>query len=525
MDAELPLGWAFATADELSDTVPNALAIGPFGSNLKVQDYRTSGVPLVFVREIRRERFGGADTKYISNEKAAELAAHVVRPGELLITKMGDPPGDTAVYPLDRPGAVITSDCIKLSPNLKVTSSDFLALLLRSPGVRSLLVEQTKGVAQQKLSLKRFREIQFPLPPLNEQRRIVAKLESLLACSRRAKESLDAIPALLERFRQSVLSAAFRGDLTQDWREANPDVEPASKLLERIRSERRRRWEEAELKRMQSKGKLPKDEKWKAEYKEPECNDEAGAFGPVSGLGWVVAPVDGLCDPNRGVPYGIVQTGDETADGVPTVRCGDLKDFSIDLALLKRVAPSIEQQYTRTRLSGGEVLLAIRGTVGGVAVASEKMRGMNISREVAMLPVLPGVEPRFVMYLLASPAATALLAGRTKGVAQQGVNLSDLRSLPVPLPSLAEQVQIVRRVDAAMSRARAVARVCAEAVSRTPSLEAAILAKACRGELVPQDPTDEPASALLERIRAENNQPADSDPTARSKRRRENKVA
>jgi type I restriction enzyme S subunit len=203
---------------------------------------------------------------------------------------------------------------------------------------------------------------------------------------------------------------------------------------------------------MRAKGKVPKDEKWKAEYQEPECNDEAEAFGPVSDLGWVVAPVDGLCDPNRGVPYGIVQTGDETVDGVPTVRCGDLKDFSIDLALLKRVAPSIEQQYARTRPAGGEVLLAIRGTVGGVAVASEEMRGMNISREVAMLPVLPCVDPRFVMYLLASPAATAILAGRTKGVAQQGVNLSDLRSFPVPLPSLAEQAQIVRRVDAAMSR-------------------------------------------------------------------------
>ncbi|MGE6760750.1 restriction endonuclease subunit S [Corallococcus interemptor] len=525
MNAELPMGWAFATADELSDSVPNALAIGPFGSNLKVQDYRTSGVPLVFVREIRRERFGDVDTKYISSEKAAELAAHVVRPGELLITKMGDPPGDTAVYPMDRPDAVITSDCIKLSPNSKISSSDFLALLLRSPNVRSLLVEQTKGVAQQKLSLKRFREIQFPLPPLNEQRRIVAKLEALLARSRRAKNALDVIPALLERFRQSVLAAAFRGDLTRDWREANQKVAPASKLLQQIRSERRRRWEEAELERMRDRGKVPKDEKWKSEYQEPECDDEANAFGPVSDLGWVVAPVEGLCDPSRGVPYGIVQTGDETEGGVPTVRCGDLKDFCIELSLLKRVDPSIEQQYSRTRLAGGEVLLAIRGTVGGVAVASEEMRGMNISREVAMLPVLPGVEPRFVMYLLASPTATAMLAGRTKGVAQQGVNLSDLRSFPVPLPSLAEQAQIVRKIDAAMSHARGIARACTEAVSRTPSLEAAILAKAFRGELVPQDPTDEPASALLQRIRAEQQQTTDSESNPRSKRRRETKVA
>ena len=118
-------------------------------------------------------------------------------------------------------------------------------------------------------SQDKIRAARFPLPPLNEQRRIVAKLEALLARSRKAREALDAVPALLERFRQSVLAAAFRGDLTADWRAQNPDVEPASKLLERIRAERRRRWEEAELERMVARGKPPKDDRWKAKYEEP----------------------------------------------------------------------------------------------------------------------------------------------------------------------------------------------------------------------------------------------------------------
>ena len=83
------------------------------------------------------------------------------------------------------------------------------------------------------------------IPPLNEQRRIVAKIEALTAHSRKASEALDAIPALLDQFRQSVLAAAFRGDLTADWREQNPDVEPAEKLLERIRAGRQAQWEDA----------------------------------------------------------------------------------------------------------------------------------------------------------------------------------------------------------------------------------------------------------------------------------------
>ncbi|MGB5631452.1 MAG: restriction endonuclease subunit S, partial [Waterburya sp.] len=109
----------------------------------------------------------------------------------------------------------------------------------------------------------------IPLPPLNEQKRIVAKIEALQTRSTAVKEELEAIKPLLDQFRQSVLASAFRGDLTKDWREQNPDVEPADVLLERIRVERRRRWEEAELEKMKAKGKVPKDDKWKKKYKEP----------------------------------------------------------------------------------------------------------------------------------------------------------------------------------------------------------------------------------------------------------------
>jgi type I restriction enzyme S subunit len=88
----------------------NAMAIGPFGSNLKVSDYRDAGVPLVFVRDIRRGRFGGEGTKFVTETKAQSLASHVARSGDVVVTKMGDPPGDAAVY--TGPDAVITADCI-----------------------------------------------------------------------------------------------------------------------------------------------------------------------------------------------------------------------------------------------------------------------------------------------------------------------------------------------------------------------------------------------------------------------------
>src|SRR2546430_291797 len=111
------------------------------------------------------------------------------------------------------------------------------------------------------------------IPPAAEQRRIVAKIEALQEQSRRAREALAEVGPLLEQFRQSVLAAAFRGDLTADWRAAHPNVEPASDLLHRIHAERRRRWEQAELAKYKAKDQKP-PQNWQDKYEEPEPVDD-----------------------------------------------------------------------------------------------------------------------------------------------------------------------------------------------------------------------------------------------------------
>lgn len=120
-------GWPHHRIGDLGNGIRHALAIGPFGSNLKVSDYTETGVPLVFVRDIRSGAFGRSGTRFVSAEKARELSAHLVRAGDVLVTKMGDPPGDAAVYPQNRPDAILTADCIKVSPSDEVLSP-FLAL-------------------------------------------------------------------------------------------------------------------------------------------------------------------------------------------------------------------------------------------------------------------------------------------------------------------------------------------------------------------------------------------------------------
>lgn len=343
-----------------------------------------------------------------------------------------------------------------------------------------------KGSTHTTIYFPEVKAFHICLPPLAEQKRIVAKIEELTARSRRAKEALDAVPPLLDQLRQSILAAAFRGDLTADWRAKNPNVEPADQLLARIRTERRA-----------SRKSTAKQET------SPEVTAlVAPHLETARSLGWQWSPLEDLCDSGRPITYGIVQTGEHTDGGIPTVRCGDIKGYCVEPASLKLVEQQIEQQYPRTRLRGGEVLVAIRGTVGGVAVAGAELAGANISREVAMLAVLPGVNPHFLALALASPLGRALLSLHTKGVAQSGVNIADLRAFPLLVPPHDEQVAIVARVHAAFARLEQVNLQAQQSRGFLENLDQSILAKAFRGELVPQDPNDEPASVLLKRIRA-----------------------
>jgi type I restriction enzyme S subunit len=229
----LPEGWCWATVEQLAAHEEYSLAIGPFGSNLKVVDYTDDGVPLVFVRNIRAEQFKDLDDKFVTAKKAKELKAHTIAGGDLLVTKMGDPPGDVAIYPIGAPDAVITADCIKVRafPSL---CTEFLLWIFRSASVQSSILDITKGVAQKKVSLGRFASVAVPLAPLAEQVRIAGEASKLQSQSAHTTTSVLNVRDRISRLRQSILTWAFEGKLVNQ----DPNDEPASVLLERIRQQR-----------------------------------------------------------------------------------------------------------------------------------------------------------------------------------------------------------------------------------------------------------------------------------------------
>ena len=146
------------------------------------------------------------------------------------------------------------------------------------------------------------------------------------------------------------------------------------------------------------------------------------------GEGWVERPLVELCDPTRVITYGVIKLGEEVSDGVPCLRTSNVRWLRIDTDGMTRIAPPHSAEYSRTILKGGEVLVNVRGTLGGVAVATTEMAGWNVSREVAVVPVSPSrINAAFLAYWIAAGVSQQWLGGVKKGAAYVGINIEDLR--------------------------------------------------------------------------------------------------
>jgi len=166
------------------------------------------------------------------------------------------------------------------------------------------------------------------------------------------------------------------------------------------------------------------------------------------GEGWVEKPLAELCDPKRVITYGVIKLGDEVPDGIPCLRTSNVRWLRIETEGMKRIAPTLSSEYSRTILKGGEVLVNVRGTLGGVAVAAREMAGWNVSREVAVVPVDPSrVNPVFLSYLIGSGVSQQWLGDVKKGAAYVGINIEDLRLLPVSAPEINKQLKVVRHLE------------------------------------------------------------------------------
>ena len=341
------------------------------------------------------------------------------------------------------------------------------------------------GSAQPFVKVNKTFERLFPLAPLAEQKRIADKLEAVLGRVDACRARLDRVPALLKRFRQSVLAAATSGKLTEEWRDATECCEDAASLLERMATERRavhakqgknRKFREAEPVASEELPDIPTTWQW---TNFDHCSSEisVGHVGPMK---------------------------DRYVDkGVAFLRCQNVRPLRFNPHGLVCIPKGFHKELSKSELCGGEILVVRSGAnTGDCCVFPSGFGEANCSDLVITRP-LSGLSSEYGAIYVNSPTGQSLLDQKQAGVAQPHFNIGAMRVKAFPLAPFAEQQEIVRRVEDLFAFADRIEARLATAQKTVERLTPATLAKAFRGELVPQDPSDEPASALLERIRRE----------------------
>jgi len=317
------------------------------------------------------------------------------------------------------------------------------------------------GSTRLKLTQEGMKRVLLPFPPLSEQQRIVAKLDSLFAHSRRTREELEHIPKLIKRYKQAVLAAAFRGDLTEDWR---------------IKQKLEESWESTTL---------------------------AEVIVDKPKNGYSAKPVQ----------Y-------ETPFRVLTLTATTSGKFNPEHYKYFEETADIGENFW---LQPNDILIQRGNTIEyvGVAAIYDGLPNQFIFPDLMIrVRAKPIVLNQFLHMVLSCEKSRQYLRDRATGTAgsMPKINQPTLISLPIELPTIEEQKEIIRRVEKMFKSIESIEEQYQQARQLCDRLEQATLAKAFRGELVPQDPNDEPASVLLERICAEKQQPVVS--TGKKSRRK-----
>lgn len=431
--SELPKGWVESELKELCYLITDGTHHSPPNGPTGTYKYVTA-------KNIRQYGLDEANITFVDRSTHDVIYKRCpVKKGDILYIKDGATTGLAIVNPLDEEFSMLSS--VALIRPAELLDAGFLKWQLNSPAVFARITGNMTGSAIRRLTLTTIGRQRVRVPPLAEQKRIVAKLDTLSARSTRARAELDRIDTLVKRYKQAVLSKAFSGELTRDRKVAS--------------------WEQLKL------GDLLEDIRYGTSKK---C-----AIEPVL---------------------------------TPVLRIPNISGGKIDKYDLK-YADFDEKEFEKLRLRKGDILV-IRSNgslelVGRSAVVDTDAEGMLFAGYLIRLRLkLNSIDPVFLQFGLQAPEmrkAVEALAKSTSGV--NNINSQQIQGLDIRLPDIPTQKEIVRRIESAFGKIDRLAAEAKRALELTDRLDEAILAKAFRGELVPQDPDDEPASVLLERIKAE----------------------
>jgi type I restriction enzyme S subunit len=379
------------------------------------------------------------DTKKFVEEKINSIQPRsVLKRGDILTNIVGASIGRSAIYDSDDIANI--NQAVALIRLKDGQNPKYILYVLNSPTMLAHMDSEKVDVARANLSLADVRNYSIPLPPLNEQRRIVTKLEELLAKVDASQQRLAKIPVILKRFRQAVLAAACSGRLTADWREEN------------------------------------KVEEWGwSTLSKQDVSVQTGPFGSA------------------------LHKHDYVSNGVPLINPMHIREGQIFPNADQSVSEAKMKELTRYVLRPGDIVLGRRGEMGRAAVV--RVSGLMCGTGSLILRATSKkVVPDFLCLLLRSPYTCAFLEEGSVGSTMTNLNQQVVGSIEFPIVSPDEQQEIVRCVESFFILADQLEARYRSAKTHVDKLTQSILAKAFRGELVPQDPNDEPAAVLLEGI-------------------------
>ncbi len=430
--SELPEGW-------MNGSLGDVLRIRN-GYAFKSTEFKESGVPLVRQSNLDGDKVDLSKCVYLEEHYLSERAGFTLYKGDVLIGMSGSV-GKLCTY--DQSFVALQNQRVG---KIELHAADqtewrFIWHFLKT--VTGALLGKAKGVAVANVSPDDIQSLPLNIPPLAEQTRIAAKLDELLAQVDTLKTRIDGIPALLKRFRQSVLAAAVSGQLTEEWR------------------------------------------------------------GAVNAADWSLTSLGAIA---KRLHQGINTSADKVEysdSGVPILQAKHITSGKIVIADARLVNAELFEKYKEKYCPpSGSILFTNIGTIGRSVVAGNSANYL-IAWNIFLIEPSHNVVPEHLRMFLELLRLQGYYESLYRGGATQFVNKKQLSAIEISLPPVEEQTEIVRRVEQLFAFADQLEARVNAAQTRIDRLTQSILAKAFRGELVPQDPNDEPASALLERIKAQ----------------------
>lgn len=392
-----------------------------------------------------------AHPKKFLGRDAPSRARRIVESGDVLFSTVRTYLKNIAVVPDSFHGQLTSTGIAVLRPNGAIESR-YLFFFVRSDDFIEEISKAQDGTLYPAVTDKNVGSAVVPLPPLAEQKQVIATIEDLIYRTARARTELAHVPALIAEYRSAVFELAFSGKLTADYRK-------------------------------------------KSRYGEHGLPDS-----------WSVRPLGDISEIQGGIQVGKRRTADVELTEVPYLRVANVQRGWLDLSDMKTISVTADER-DRLLLRKGDVLMNEggdrdklgRGWIWGEQI-EECIHQNHVFRIRLIDDILP---PEFLSHFANERGQSYFSDQGTQTTNLASISKRKIAGLPVPVPPLEEALEIVRRIESAFAWLDRVSAGHAATYKLLPKLDSAILAKAFRGELVPQDPNDEPAAALLARINAE----------------------